>query len=190
MKITEQNIQSIYTKYGVSEARAQHSLGVARIAVDLAKINNVDPEKAWLAGALHDLARDWDLNKKEKYTKNHNIIFSNEEKRFPYLTHGKIAADIAKEELDISEDDILLAIATHTSGEAKMSTLQSIIYASDYIDSTKDRLELQSIHRKVFEDLNIGINQINRDTLKYLQESKRTPTLAFLRNLKHYSKYI
>jgi predicted HD superfamily hydrolase involved in NAD metabolism len=190
MNVTPHNIQSLYTKFGVGEERARHSLGVAEIATELAKINNISVEKAWLAGALHDLARDWDSDRKEFYTKSHDMTLTEEEKQFSYLTHGKIAANIAKEELDISDTETLLAMSTHTAGDSNMSVLQEIIYAADFMDSTRDLPELQAISQSVYTNLRVGINLINNDTFEYLKQNKKTPSKAFLRNLDYYSKYI
>ena len=42
----------------LSEKRFRHSLGVAKLAQELAEIHSVDPEKAYLAGLLHDVLRE------------------------------------------------------------------------------------------------------------------------------------
>ncbi len=189
MEISTDNINDIYSKYGMSEARRHHSLGVAKIAAELAVINKVDTGKAWLAGALHDLTREWEITQSSQYISKHKLKLTKEEREIPYITHGKIAANITREELDINDESVLKAIETHTSGDAAMDTLQAIIYAADFMESTGNNQELSPIHELTRKNLLSGINQINQNTIGYLKSIDRKPTQELLRNLQYYSKY-
>lgn len=53
------------------------------------------------------------------------------------MLHGKTAAAIAKREYGAS-DDIVDAIACHTTGKAGMTLLDKILYLADYIEDTRD----------------------------------------------------
>ena len=47
-----------YLKSNLSEKRFEHTMGVAKTAVELAKIYSADAEKAYLAGLLHDCYKE------------------------------------------------------------------------------------------------------------------------------------
>ncbi len=52
--------------------------------------------------------------------------------------HGLVGADIVQRELAIDDEEILQAIRVHTTGAAKMSLLDKIIYVADYIEPGRD----------------------------------------------------
>jgi nicotinate-nucleotide adenylyltransferase len=191
--VNKENIQTIYDRFGVSPERAKHSLGVAEIAVELANNYDIDPEKAWLAGALHDIARDWPGNKQLDYSNKHDLMPNPDESHNPKLLHGRIAADIIKREYGITDTETLDSITTHTSGCAKMKPLQAIIYSADFLESTSHEPESKEIRNhvlsEIFIDLNKGINLINQDSAEWLTQHGRKLTQDFLENQKYYSKY-
>ena len=53
------------------------------------------------------------------------------------MLHGKTAAAIAKNEYGAPQD-VVDAIACHTTGKANMTLLDKIIYLADYIEETRD----------------------------------------------------
>lgn len=189
MKITKENIQEIYTRYGVSAERAKHSFGVAKIAQDLAGIHGVDSEKAWLAGALHDIARDWADTKLTEYTFSHQLKMSEEERNFPPLLHGRIAADLAKNELDVKDPEVLSAIRHHTSGKADMSTLETILSLADFHESTAEMPKYQNIRDELTISLPKTVNLVNQATKKRVEGQGYKLSNDFLENIDFYSKY-
>ena len=103
--------------------RYEHSLGVERCAIALAKKYGGDPE----------LSPQEQLNLCEKY----GIIPCTVEKSEPKMLHGKTAAAIARREYHMP-DEVCDAIACHTTGRAKMTILDKILYLADYIEETRD----------------------------------------------------
>ena len=80
----------------LSEKRYIHSIGVMKMASELAKIYNVDIEMAQIAGLLHDNAKEMTDEEMLQYVKENNIKISETEKNSIQLLHGKIGAVIAK----------------------------------------------------------------------------------------------
>ena len=120
-------------KNTLSERRYIHSLGVMEMAVELAKIYNVDEKKAELAGLLHDNAKEMTPEELLKYVDDNNIKISEVERINTKILHGKIGADIAKKKYGVSKE-IQEAIEFHTTTNPNMNTLDKIVFVADKIE--------------------------------------------------------
>ena len=130
--------------------RFRHTLGVMETAEALARRYGVDPERARLAGLLHDCGKNEGTS----------------------LTHGPIGAVIAREEYGITDEEILSAICWHTTGKPAMTDLEKIIFVADYIEPGRDRApRLSELRTMAYEDLDKTILCILEDTLSYLRNS-------------------
>ncbi len=111
--------------------RYLHSISVARTAYDIAKGNNIEPTNAYLAGLLHDVAKNMDKEEMRKYMEELYPDYVN----YPQFTyHQWIGSLIASEYFSITNQNILDAIMYHTTGRKIMSTYDKILYASDKIE--------------------------------------------------------
>lgn len=129
------DLEIIYTtlKENLSEKRYQHCLNVADMAKNLAKIYNVDEEKAYVGGLLHDIAKEMSY---EEYLRiEGDVKFYPEEfsKENYKIFHGWAASAYAKKYLGIFDEEILNAIKYHTTGRKNMTLLDKIIFAADCI---------------------------------------------------------
>ena len=134
--IEENNIYFINKIRGyIKESRFLHSLSVAHLAYRLAKKHNMDYQKAYIAGILHDIAKGVDKNESLALMKKYYPDFV-DIGAFAY--HQFIGAKIAKEDFGVVDEEILNAIMYHTTGRKAMSSLEKLIYAVDKIDPTRD----------------------------------------------------
>ena len=121
----------------LSGYRYTHTLGCERAAKRLAQTYGGNVERAAFAACLHDitkrLSRDEQLYLCDKY----DIIPCDVEKVEWKMLHGKTAAAIARREYGAPQD-VVDAIACHTTGRAGMTTLDKILYLADYIEDTRD----------------------------------------------------
>lgn len=121
----------------MSEKRFQHVLGVESAAIQLAERYGADPAKAGLAGLLHDYAKevaDEDfLALIDKYELDPNLINWNNN-----VWHGLVGIYKIKEELRLTDSEILRAIEIHTVGAAQMTLLDKILYVADYIEHNRN----------------------------------------------------
>ncbi|WP_057491748.1 bis(5'-nucleosyl)-tetraphosphatase (symmetrical) YqeK [Streptococcus orisasini] len=124
-------------KSQVSKKRLQHMLGVEKASIYLAEINGYDPEKAGLAGLLHDYAKE--LSNEEflalidKYHLNPELKnWGNE------VWHGLVGIYKIQEDLGLKDKEILRAIEIHTVGSSEMTMLDKIVYVADYIECNRD----------------------------------------------------
>lgn len=125
-------------KSSLKESRYVHSLGVADTAVILAKEFGVDEEKAYIAGLLHDAARQFKNEDMIKEAKNRNIEIGEVEAKMPLLLHANIGAFLVKEKYGVTDEEICKAIETHTVAGRNMTDLQKIIYFADMVEPSRD----------------------------------------------------
>lgn len=121
----------------LSQGRFKHTLGVAETAQKLALEFGADPQKAELAGLLHDIAKEHKplqlLEEAEKF----HISINNIDKISPHLLHARVGAFIAREQFQIKDSEILNAIAQHTLGKANMTLLEKILFLADSIEPNR-----------------------------------------------------
>lgn len=122
-----------YLKEHLSEHRYIHSISVADTAKELAGRFNCDKDKAYIAGLLHDIAKQYNDDKLLELAKKYNIKLSKDDIDNKGIIHSYVGAYLAKEIFNI-DDEIFNAIYTHSLGDYKMSKLQKIIFIADFIE--------------------------------------------------------
>lgn len=139
-------------KEKISEKRFYHSRCVAKRCMELASRYDININKAKLVGIVHDMAKELSKEEKIKYAEEKGLQIDEAEYAHPNLLHGKIAGDMAKKMFGFS-DDMVQAIAFHTTGKANMSMLDKILYVAD---ATGDDRSWEDVkHVKDLADKNI-----------------------------------
>ena len=153
----------------LDSSRFEHTLGVMYTAGCLAMAHGYDIEKAMLAGLLHDCAKCMTHEERVELCRENQVEVTTSEHQNKAILHAKAGAILAKIEYDITDEEILHAIAVHTTGEPNMNTLDKIIYIADYIEPGRDKApNLEYIRNLAYQDLNACMAQILQDTLNYL----------------------
>lgn len=156
-------------KKELDKGRYEHTKGVMYTAGCLAMAHGYSVEKAILAGLLHDCAKCIPNDEKIALCEKNHILIHPVEYESPYLLHAKLGAYLAEKTYGVSDPEILHAIKVHTTGEPDMNLLDKIIYIADYIEPGRDKApNLQEVRRIAFQNLNVCMAQILRDTLMYL----------------------
>lgn len=160
-------------KKRLDNKRYIHSLQVAKVAKELALHNNVNPEKAYLAGLLHDYAKC--LTNKQLLTlaEENNLISDEIEYNQPTLLHGPVGALLLEKELKIFDSSILDAVRYHTTGCIGMDTLAQIIYISDYIEPGRNFEGALELRKLVLKSLSQGVLEGMDSSLRYIIEQKK-----------------
>jgi nicotinate-nucleotide adenylyltransferase len=122
----------------LSTERFLHSRNTALQAFDLCRRFGLDPTDGYLAGIAHDLAKQLDNKQMLKIVKSAGMEISGLEKDKPNLLHGKAAAVLLRECFYIHNEDILEAVAFHTSGSENMGPLAKVIYIADKTESSRN----------------------------------------------------
>ena len=160
----------------MSEQRFKHVLGVEETAVALAKKYGASPEKASIAALTHDYAKE----RPDEEFKMVIVRDGFDPELLNYnnaIWHGLVGASFVERELGITDAEILHAIRVHTTGAAKMSLLDKIIYVADYIEPGRDFPGVQDARAIAWADLDEAVAFETKHTLAHLlaQEQKIYP---------------
>ncbi|MGH4051020.1 MAG: bis(5'-nucleosyl)-tetraphosphatase (symmetrical) YqeK [Clostridium sp.] len=157
-----------YIKVNLKESRFNHSLSVSDTAALLAKRYHQNIEKAHIAGLVHDCAKNLTNIQLIKVVSDHKIEISDIEIQNPSILHGLVASIIAKDEMGINDEDILMSIRYHTTGRKNMSTLEKIIYIADYIEPLRAFSGVEELRSLTQIDLDAAILKSFDNTIKYI----------------------
>lgn len=163
--MNEENIKAIL-KSRLQEKRYIHSLNVMKMAIRLAKLNNVNEEDAKFAGLLHDCAKNYTGQDLISYCIENNIEIDEIKKTSPGMLHAEVGADIAEKEFGANMN-IVQAIKNHTLANSVMSKLDKIIYVSDLIEEGRELEGVDEIREIALNDLEKGYVE----SLKYCIEN-------------------
>ena len=169
----------------LDEDRYAHTMGVMYTCAALAMVHGCDLTQAQTAGLLHDCAKCIPGHTKIKMCEKYNLEISEIERKNPSLLHAKLGAYLAKDKYDIEDEEILMAIRSHTTGRPGMSLLEKIVYIADYIEPKRDKApNLDFVRKLAFQDLDECMYEILKDSLAYLEENPKdvdtTTNEAFL----------
>ncbi|BBI27103.1 bis(5'-nucleosyl)-tetraphosphatase (symmetrical) YqeK [Enterococcus faecium] len=151
----------------MSEQRFKHVLGVEETAVALAKKYGASPEKASIAALTHDYAKE----RPDEEFKMVIVRDGFDPELLNYnnaIWHGLVGASFVERELGIIDAEILHAIRVHTTGAAKMSLLDKIIYVADYIEPGRDFPGVQDARAIAWADLDEAVAFETKHTLAHL----------------------
>ena len=129
-------------KERLSEHRFIHSMNVAKRARELALLNGVDPDKAYLAGILHDITKEMPYDEQEKYM---HLSPSALEKSNKLVYHQISGAEYVKRKLGITDEEILSGIRYHTTGKDNMSVFDMVIYLADLTSAERSYNDVEYV---------------------------------------------
>ena len=170
----------------MSERRFCHVLGVEETAVALAAKYGADEAKASIAALTHDYAKERPNDEFELIIRRDGfdlalLNYGNE------IWHGLVGADIVQRELAIDDEEILQAIRVHTTGAAKMSLLDKIIYVADYIEPGRDFPGVKEAREIALVDLDAAVAYETKHTLLHLIEQEHK---IYPKTLETYNQWV
>lgn len=171
-------VQGVIAKYGLYEngvcatvkdylkpSRLEHTAGVIELALMLAKRLGVDQRKAFLAAAIHDLA---------KYQRAEDYADCVMPSGVPDpVKHAFLGAYLAEKELGIVDEEILNAIKYHTSGRAKMTTLEKIVYLADMVEKNRKYRGVNKLRKLLEKDFEKAFCAAIKQSYRFLLKTKR-----------------
>lgn len=155
----------------LSPALVRHVRQVAATAQYLAGLYQVDGEKAYLAGLLHDYAKEesaQDLIKAAGVYKIADDIY----RQVPYLLHAPIGAILVQEELRIADVEIIQAIGSHTLGRAFMADLEKVVFLADMIENDRNYPGVERLREMAGQNLDQAMLLGLDLTLKFCLDKK------------------
>ena len=188
MNFVKEKLKS-FLRAKVGSERYLHSLCVADEARKLAKRYVEDENKAYVAGLLHDITKEFTEKDHFKLIKKYDVKLDEIELRTEKLWHAITAPLYVKEELKIEDEDILKAIRYHTTGRANMGKLEEIIFLADFIseDRKKEFKNVEEARDVAYKNLEEGVLYELRCSIKSLVK-KESP--ISLESVKAYYYYL
>jgi predicted HD superfamily hydrolase involved in NAD metabolism len=172
----------------LSPQRYHHSLSCAKWAAELAVFTGFSPERAYVAGLLHDCARDLPEQKARRllnaYQGKHCPRATREN---PKLWHMPLGIVIAKKDFGIQDSMILRAIGIHSVGAAHMTLLDTLLYIADYSEPGRKHASAKRIRVLAKNNLHAALITVTKDKCSYLKKkglSLHPNSLALVKTLK------
>lgn len=170
----------LYDKYisvlneRLSSYRLHHSLEVAKSAVYLAGKYGADTQKAYLAGLLHDVLKESDRDEIFMYAEKYGIEMTQLEKNSKKLWHGIIGAPFIENKLGVDDKDVISAVRYHTTGKAKMTLDEKILFIADFISSDRNYNGVEEMRKKAEISLECAMLEGLSFTITELVESGKS----------------
>ncbi len=177
-------------RFKLSKPRFKHSLQVAEVARELAEHYQVDADKAYLIGILHDYAKGISAEELLATAEKNELLQDELERQVPDLLHAPVGSWLVQHELKIEDQDILQAIRFHTLGDLNMSVMDKIIYLADMIEPGRDYPGQERLKGLAFRDLDDAMLFGLESTIRYCLDRGRLlhPRTVEVRN--HYLQRI
>ena len=143
MKLYEASTAGFYDKIyaavadKLSEKRIQHTLGVIDVSLLLAALHGANFHKTYLAALLHDYAKEYNEEESRALCRKFAIHLDKYQAENISLMHGHLSAELARQEFDIKDAEILNAIKYHTTGRAGMGLIEKIIKIADNSEANR-----------------------------------------------------
>lgn len=118
-------------RHYMSKKRYDHTCSVAQLAAEFAQNNGLDAKKAYIAGMLHDVAKE--MNKKQSLCLMEKYFSEYINKPEP-IYHQWLSAYVAEHDFLIDDQEILQAIMNHTTASPDMKPLDMCVYCADKLD--------------------------------------------------------
>lgn len=164
---SEQQIED-YLKKNLNRQRYEHSLRVRDTSISLAVHYGENIDDARLAGLVHDCAKNMNNDEIINILEKSGYNIDDIEKKSPFVLHGIAGAFIARDIMEISNENVLNAIAYHTTGRANMTKLEKIIYLADYIEPLRNFPGVLELREKAYRDLDEAMLMSLENTIKYI----------------------
>lgn len=157
----------------LSDKRYQHSLCVAKEAIWLAEKYGGDPQKAGVAGILHDIMKDLPPEQQLKKLEEYHISLSQVERSAQKLWHAMLGAAYLQRELAFADKEILDAVRYHTTGRENMTQLDKILFVADFTSKDRDYDGVDEIRRAADQSLEEAMMQGMVFTICELAQARR-----------------
>lgn len=160
-------------KEKLTPKRYNHSVKVSEEAGRLARKYGADPEKAEIAGVLHDIMKDNPADVQLSIINEFGGTLTNVQKSSPKLWHAIAGALYIKNVLNIKDEDIIDAVRYHTTSKPNISKLGKVIFIADFTSSDRDydgvdtmrAIANESLEKAMEEGLSFTIRDLSKRKL-------------------------
>ena len=164
---TEIENAEAFARSRLSEGRYDHTLRVADTAAELAHVHGLDEDRARLSALIHDAARETGAEEFLRLAQEWNLPVGEPERHSPKLLHGPVAAELARRELGVEDEEILEAVRVHTTGRPGMGTLELVLYVADKIEPARDYPSVERLRGLAREDIHMAATESLRRAIAH-----------------------
>jgi len=157
----------------LKKSRFDHTLRVRDTALKLCDNYEADRNKVEIAALFHDFAKNMSENELRSYIENENLKIDEIMDRNIQLSHGIVAADMARKKYAVDDHGILNAISLHTYGDKEMDMISKIIYIADYIEPKRDFKGISKLRKLSYEDIDKALLMAVNSSISYLISKDR-----------------
>ena len=136
--------------------RVPHVIGCCQTAAQLARRWGADEALAARAGILHDVTKALTKTAQLLLCEKYGIMTNAFERQHYKLLHAKTAAAVAQHVFGESAS-VVDAIFWHTTGKARMSKLEKILYLADYMEPNRNFEGVETLRKLADEDLDAAL---------------------------------
>ena len=162
-----------FARTRLSEKRYGHTLRVADTAENLARVHGLDPDRTRLAALVHDAAREKEPDEFLRLADELDLHVGEPERESPKLLHGPVAAELARRELGVEDEEVLGAVRAHTVGEPGMGPLSLALYVADKIEPARDYPSVGRIRALAPQDLSEAAAEALRRVVAHNEQRER-----------------
>lgn len=168
-----------YIRKNLPLKRLKHTADVAVCALKKARELGLSPDKVLTACLLHDCA---------KYKNKDDYKGFNMPTDVPApVEHAFLGEYIARNEVGVTDPDILDAIRFHTSGKANMSTLAKLVFVADMIEKGRDYQGVERLRQLYLGDFDKCFKECLKEEVLHLINKK---SYIYCETLNAYDYYI
>lgn len=137
----------------------KHLERARKLSRELARIHHVSPNRAALAVLLHDIARSHEYTELINLAESFGLDITETDLQIPLLLHGPVGAELLKRDRGLKDNDILEAVACHTTGSPGMGKLAKVVFLADKLETGKiqDSPELGKVRALAYKDLDKAV---------------------------------
>lgn len=159
----------------LDDYRFYHSLCVAESAKELAVRYGADPQKAYLAGLLHDVMKNAPRQEQRSAIEKAGLLFTKSDEENPKIWHAIAGEAFLRTEKTVEDEEVLSAVRWHTTGRAGMTLLDKIVYIADFISADRNYPDVGIVREKAKKSLESAIKYTSEYTIKKVSSDGRVP---------------
>ncbi len=155
-------------KQALKPSRYAHTMGVIDASVALAERYGVSSAEARWAALLHDCAKGMSEDEMRRACDDYGLAIDEMTSRAPQLMHAPLGAAIAQNVYGMEDEGILAAIACHSTGRARMTELDKILYLADLIEANRNYTGVAELREAAFQNLDRAVLMGMDQTIRYV----------------------
>ncbi|QKS70834.1 HD domain-containing protein [Paenalkalicoccus suaedae] len=154
--------------------RFEHTVRVVETATELQKQYGGNLNVIRLAAILHDYAKYRPIAEMQNRVKESDSLPNNLLDYGDELLHAFVGAEYVKEELQVTNKQVLSAITYHTTGKKNMSKEEMIVFLADYIEPGRTFQGAELAREAAKTSLERGCMLALKQTIAHLVSKERS----------------